>query len=623
MFPQLRFNVGRQALWEGDPVPYAGVSVDEYESFATPVSAATSFLFSLASNRTKTMFMPILGFIDGVLRSNAPAPQPFGALNMTAALGPCIMRHPDLSGGMEQFVLQFACKVLGTFTKSGMKFSMLRSCTQNLNVHLRAISAALDDPEFPVRVQAALTLKEMVLVSDEVKATVSLQVSKVIQDLLKMSDEMDLDILNRSMEVMVEAFQTELMPVAAQLTARLESLVEDETELENQSLEVIMTGDDDKTYAATGVAKTIGMLPGDPGAGAGGYHPCYHVHVQAQNSRDAALSDNFVSYGSNIIKTLPGYQRMLLDIYTTAMLSEQLGENDRVDGCKLVESVLPNLRGSVDDALQSIIVTALSQLDKAETAALRLANLEVLINAVLYNPAVALHIMESTLARKFFDTWFFAINDHSKMPRVHDKKLSIMALCALLEMAPGAVPETLKDGWAEIVGGVLKIFKDLPGAIEGCTSMRAGGANTILLLRVLQLSGHTRRRPALPFALALCVAARCPGSNDLFPAAVNFLRARTELYTIALVGLTSAQAGLTRPCGACSFSSRASALTISYPHNLAAGLAAWFIPRNLRHSVLRSAQLRAGILPTLRSDFPARSGGCVPPMQTSASGGFW
>lgn len=45
----------------------------------------------------------------------------------------------------------------------------------------------------------------------------------LVLDLLKLSDETDLDILNRSMEVMVEAFQTELLPVAAQLTARLVS----------------------------------------------------------------------------------------------------------------------------------------------------------------------------------------------------------------------------------------------------------------------------------------------------------------------------------------------------------------------------------------------------------------
>jgi len=77
--------------------------------------------------------------------------------------------------------------------------------------------------------------------------------------------------------------------------------------------------------------------------------------------------------------------------------------------------------------------------------------------------------METTrqgMARVFFDTWFATINDQAKMPRVHDKKLSILALCALLEMAPAAVPETLKDGWPGIVGGVLKIFKDLPAAVE-------------------------------------------------------------------------------------------------------------------------------------------------------------
>jgi len=44
-----------------------------------------------------------------------------------------------------------------------------------------------------------------------------------VVDLLKLSDETDLDILNSSMEVMVNAFQTELLPVAAQLTARLVS----------------------------------------------------------------------------------------------------------------------------------------------------------------------------------------------------------------------------------------------------------------------------------------------------------------------------------------------------------------------------------------------------------------
>jgi importin-7 len=40
-----------------------------------------------------------------------------------------------------------------------------------------------------------------------------------------------------------------------------------------------------------------------------------------------------------------------------------------------------------------------------------------------------------------------------------------LALCALLEMDPSAVPNTLADGWPGIVAGVLRIFKDLPNAI--------------------------------------------------------------------------------------------------------------------------------------------------------------
>ena len=43
--------------------------LDEYESYSTPVSAATAFLFSLVSNGIKTTFLPVLGVINSVLRA--------------------------------------------------------------------------------------------------------------------------------------------------------------------------------------------------------------------------------------------------------------------------------------------------------------------------------------------------------------------------------------------------------------------------------------------------------------------------------------------------------------------------------------------------------------------------
>lgn len=110
---------------------------------------------------------------------------------MTAALGPWILRHPDVGNNMEQFILQFvtpefsspdaymraivspviifsevsrshatqACEVLGTFVKEGLTWSS----EEHLNVHFRGIAHAMDDPEFPVRVHAALALTEMII----------------------------------------------------------------------------------------------------------------------------------------------------------------------------------------------------------------------------------------------------------------------------------------------------------------------------------------------------------------------------------------------------------------------------------------------------------------------------
>ena len=71
------------------------------------MAAATTFLLALAGNRTKTTFLPILGFINSILRAHGPPEQRFGALNMTAALGRQIMKHPEVKGNMEQFMLQY------------------------------------------------------------------------------------------------------------------------------------------------------------------------------------------------------------------------------------------------------------------------------------------------------------------------------------------------------------------------------------------------------------------------------------------------------------------------------------------------------------------------------------
>jgi len=115
-------------------------------------------------SRTKVTFMPILSFINNVLRSNPKAPQKYGALNMTVALAPFIMRHPEVKDGMEQFLVQHAlpcfgapepylravaCEVLCAVEKVGVKWSneqvreTIHSTLQSINVLYRTSTSIL------------------------------------------------------------------------------------------------------------------------------------------------------------------------------------------------------------------------------------------------------------------------------------------------------------------------------------------------------------------------------------------------------------------------------------------------------------------------------------------------
>jgi len=79
------------------------------------------------------------------------------------------------------------------------------------------------------------------------------------------------------------------------------------------------------------------------------YSTLFSLTIRRTFSEMLPSLDNFVSYGADVIKARPNYKQMLVDIYTTSITTEQLGENDRVNGSKLAESLLLNLRGGIDD----------------------------------------------------------------------------------------------------------------------------------------------------------------------------------------------------------------------------------------------------------------------------------
>ena len=89
---------------------------------------------------------------------------------------------------------------------------------------------------------------------------------------------------------------------------------------------------------------------------------------------------------------------------------------------------------------------------------------EMVINAIYYNPQLALQGLEaSNNTNKFFSLWFANIDS---MSRVHDKKLSICAIISLLNIPAQAVPQSVQQGWPKLLHGLTKLYATLPQALK-------------------------------------------------------------------------------------------------------------------------------------------------------------
>lgn len=73
-----------------------------------------------------------------------------------------------------------------------------------------------------------------------------------------------------------------------------------------------------------------------------------------------------------------------------------------------------------------------------------------------------MHVLEAKgYTNKFFSMWFSNIDSFT---RVHDKKLSISAIVALLELNADQVPVSVQTGWPRLLQGIVRLFQTLPAA---------------------------------------------------------------------------------------------------------------------------------------------------------------
>ncbi|KAB8295847.1 hypothetical protein EYC80_008669 [Monilinia laxa] len=535
VFPVMCLSPDDVEKFETDPEEYLHHKLNFYEEVSAPDNAATNFLITLTKVRRKHTFT-ILTFVNSIVNEYEAAEEgkknhiaKEGALRMIGTLSSVILgKKSPIAEQVEYFLVRY---VFPDF-RSTQGFLRARACdtvekfeqldfkdTQNLLVIYRNILECMADPDLPVRVEAALALQPLIR-HDIIRTSMQSNIPQIMQQLLKLANEVDVDALSNVMEDFVEVFAAELTPFAVALSEQLRDtylrIVRELLE-KNEKREDDEYGDylDDKSITALGVLQTIGtliltlestpdvllhmesiLMPVIKVTLENKLYDLYNevfeiidsctfaaksisptmwqafelIHATFKAGAELYLEDmlpaldNFVQYGSVHLVQTPQYLDAMFGMVADMFADEKVGGVDKICACKLAEGMMLSLRGHIDQYVLQFVDMAMRTLTNTDVKvkSYKIHLMEMVINAIYYNPALTLHILEQKQwTNKFFSLWFASIDSFT---RVHDKKLSIAAIVSLLTLSADQVPVSVQQGWPRLLQGIVRLFQTLPTA---------------------------------------------------------------------------------------------------------------------------------------------------------------
>jgi hypothetical protein len=281
LFPVMCLSPEDVEKFETDPEEYLHHKLNFYEEVSAPDVAATNFLVTLTKIRRKHTFT-ILTFVNKIVSDYETTEDDKkdhiakeGALRMIGTLSSVILgKKSPIAEQVEYFLVRF---VFPDF-RSSQGFLRARACDtvekfeqldfkdpNNLLIIYRNILECMADPDLPVRVEAALALQPLIR-HDIIRTNMQQNIPQIMQQLLKLANEVDVDALSNVMEDFVEVFATELTPFAVALSQQLRDtylrIVRELLEKNEKRDDDDNYGDylDDKSITALGVLQTIGTL---------------------------------------------------------------------------------------------------------------------------------------------------------------------------------------------------------------------------------------------------------------------------------------------------------------------------------------------------------------------------
>jgi len=534
IFPLMCHNAADAELWANDPHEFIRKGYDIIEDMYSPRTAAVQFLCELCTKRAKENLPKVMGFLVQILTRCREMPanaQPHAELGGALhAIGSLQDKLKSTAGYKEQLEPMLAAHVIPAFGSphghvrakaawcAGVYAEIEFADKNTFNALFGSVVNALKDPELPVKVDATAALASFVEAAEDMSAFGAI-LPQILDEFFKLLNEVESEDLVFTLEAIVEKLGEDIAPYAVGLTQNLVAAfwklvaAEDDkddddvggalatvgclravaTILESASslphlyvqleptlmpiMRKMLTQDGYDVYEE--VLEICSYMTYYAPAVSPGMWELWPIMVDALQTWGMQYfenvlvpMDNYISRGTETFLATQQCKEDVLRLASGVLMSPEMQDPECFPAPKLLECVLQNCRGRVDDMVPTMLVVALTRLEKTSLKYLRDLLIQVVANCLYYDPGLTLGILEkNNQLQPALGTWFAMLGARTKTgqrkhhKREHDKKVCALGLLALLSAPSDRVPADVRAGLGRVADALVALLVDLKAQI--------------------------------------------------------------------------------------------------------------------------------------------------------------
>lgn len=524
IFCELCFNDEDQQLWEEDQQEFVRRQDGYMDLIYDPRMAAQSCLKSMASH---VSVQRIAEFIIGVFNSyreqhdkpNFRAKE--GALFAMGCIAQSLAKSTDIAS-LESVIKAHVYSDLNSpvgFIRARALWTFRKYCRYGLQDEqaflesLGTVVQLMRDKEFPVRVQAGLTVSKIVSL-DKASDVLRPILGDLLDNYFDLISEMDNSSLVECISTLVKSYQEEVAPIAVQLCAKLVdtfmrvSGVSDETDIA-----VDETGED-SVFAALSCLSAINtllesvydnkaiyaelegvLLPLTVTCLENGYLDfmediCTMLafltfgieHITPNMWRlfpilyslymgfgfdyladMLPIFDNLISRDTETFLSEPTYIEMLVRMAQKSVGDEKVSEYDLKPVLQLISVVVQHCKGRIDGSIPSFLELVVTRLGAGvEKPKVTILLLNVVADCLYYNPLLTLNVLQSlNCTQDVFSLWFNVLRNYNS---TYDKKVAALGLSSIFYLQSKDMPDSVRGGLHYILPAVVSLLLEIHNA---------------------------------------------------------------------------------------------------------------------------------------------------------------